>query len=141
MTIRVNFLPKISGYKFYNFHITFLLGATLFLFASLRIYDHGRVIQMNMEIALILAHCCLLLPDFSDQESEDIPMVSKDWFIKNRSLCDTRYSGYSFVLNCYSLSLAFQLCLYRDNIKTDFNQINDNLNETSIQNTLMWYAR
>ena len=25
---------------------------------------------------------------------------------------------------------------YRDNIKTDFNQINDNLNETSIQNTL-----
>ena len=31
---------------------------------------------MNMEIALILAHCCLLLPDFSDPEAEDIPMVS-----------------------------------------------------------------
>ena len=56
--------------------MTFLLGATLFLFASLRIYDHGRVIQMNMEIALILAHCCLLLPDFSDPEAENIPMVS-----------------------------------------------------------------
>jgi len=53
------------------------VGATLFLFASLRIYDHGRVIQMNMEIALILAHCCLLLPDFSDQEAEDIPMFCR----------------------------------------------------------------
>ena len=47
--------------------------------------------------------------------------------------CQARYSGYSFVLTCYSLSLA--LC--RDNIKTDFNQMNDNLNETSIQNTLL----
>lgn len=39
------------------------LAVTLFLFASLRIYDHGRVIQMNMEIALILAHITLLIPD------------------------------------------------------------------------------
>jgi hypothetical protein len=32
------------------------------------------------------------------------------------------------------------LYLYRDNIKTDFNQMNDNLNEKSIQNTLHKYA-
>ena len=61
--------------KIYSEALSFL-GATLFLFASLRIYDHGRVIQMNMEIALILAHLCLLLPDFSDPEAEDIPIVS-----------------------------------------------------------------
>ena len=67
--------PKYQDMNYITF-VTFLLGATLFLFASLRIYDHGRVIQMNMEIALILAHCCLLLPDFSDEEAEDIPMVS-----------------------------------------------------------------
>ena len=48
----------------------------MFLFASLRIYDHGRVIQMNMEIALVLAHCCLLLPDLSDQEAKETPLVS-----------------------------------------------------------------
>ncbi|TRY76932.1 hypothetical protein TCAL_10625 [Tigriopus californicus] len=41
-------------------------GITLFLFASLRIYDDGRVIQMNMEIALILAHIMLLIPPLHD---------------------------------------------------------------------------
>ena len=44
----------------------------------------------------------------------------------------SRQSGYLFVLTCYSWSLA--LCL--GNIKTDFNQINDNLHEKSIQNAL-----
>jgi len=34
---------------------------TLVIFAVLRIFDHGRVIQMNMEIALISAHICLLI--------------------------------------------------------------------------------
>ena len=58
-----------------NAAFVLFVGATLFLFASLRIYDHGRVIQMNMEIALILAHSCLLLPDFSDKEQTSIPMV------------------------------------------------------------------
>lgn len=38
------------------------VGITLFLFASLRIFDDDRVIQMNMEIALILAHIILLIP-------------------------------------------------------------------------------
>ena len=41
--------------------IIFIL-ITLFLFASMRIYDVARVIQMNMEIALVLAHICLLAP-------------------------------------------------------------------------------
>ena len=41
-------------------------GITLFLFASLRIYDDGRVIQMNMEIALILAHIILIIPSLHD---------------------------------------------------------------------------
>merc|ERR1719347_719424 len=37
---------------------------TLFLFGILRIFDHARVIQMNMEISLVCAHLCLLFsPD------------------------------------------------------------------------------
>ena len=52
--------------------ITFT-GITIFLFASLRIYDYARVIQLNMEIALICAHVTLLFPNFGDTP---IPMVS-----------------------------------------------------------------
>ena len=52
--------------------ITFT-GITIFLFASLRIYDYARVIQLNMEIALICAHVTLLFPNFGDSP---IPMVS-----------------------------------------------------------------
>ncbi len=37
------------------------VGATLFLFAWLRVRTVARVIQMNMEIALILAHVCLIV--------------------------------------------------------------------------------
>ena len=48
------------------------VGFTLFLFASLKIYDEGRVIQMNMEIALILAHISLLIPGLY---SDPIPLV------------------------------------------------------------------
>ena len=36
------------------------VGITLVLFAMLRIYNTGRVIQMNMEISLIMAHILLL---------------------------------------------------------------------------------
>ena len=36
------------------------VGATLFLFAWLRVHTVARVIQMNMEIALIMAHVCLI---------------------------------------------------------------------------------
>ncbi len=44
------------------------VGTTLFLFASLRIFDDDRVIQMNMEIALILAHIALLLPSMHEHK-------------------------------------------------------------------------
>ena len=37
------------------------VGLTLFLFAWLRVHTVARVIQMNMEIALILAHVCLIV--------------------------------------------------------------------------------
>jgi len=43
-------------------------GITLFLFASLRVFDDGRVIQMNMEIALIMAHIILLFPAVYDND-------------------------------------------------------------------------
>ena len=46
-------------------------AATLILFISLRVYEVARVIQMNMEIALIMAHLTLLLPAMYDT-----PMVS-----------------------------------------------------------------
>ena len=42
------------------------VGITLFLFISLRIFNDDRVIQMNMEISLILAHICLLLPPLTE---------------------------------------------------------------------------
>ena len=52
------------------------VGVTIFLFGSLRIYDHARVIQMNMEIALILAHLIILAPNFYTGDPEEpIPMV------------------------------------------------------------------
>jgi hypothetical protein len=61
------------------------------------------------------------------------------WEGREKSLPSSRHSGYSFVLTCYSWSLA--LCLGdRDNIKTDLNQMNDNLNEKSIQNALAQLA-
>ena len=41
--------------------IAFVL-ITLILFAILRIFDVARVIQMNMEISIVLAHGCLILP-------------------------------------------------------------------------------
>ena len=41
--------------------IAFIL-ITLILFAILRIFDVARVIQMNMEISIVCAHGCLVLP-------------------------------------------------------------------------------
>ena len=39
-----------------------LVLITVFLFASMKIFDVARVIQMNMEVALVSAHLCLLVP-------------------------------------------------------------------------------
>ena len=56
------------------------VGITLFLFATLRIYDYARVIQLNMEISLVFAHITILFPNLSNgpESSYDdpIPMVS-----------------------------------------------------------------
>ena len=42
-----------------------------------------------------------------------------------------------WILICFNLLfLVFSFVFYRENIKTDFNQMNDNLNEKSIQNAL-----
>ena len=41
--------------------IVFVL-ITLIIFAIFRIFDVARVIQMNMEISILLAHGCLVLP-------------------------------------------------------------------------------
>ena len=45
--------------------IAFVL-TTLFLFAILRIFDVARVIQMNMEISIVCAHGCLILPSSTE---------------------------------------------------------------------------
>ncbi len=45
--------------------LVIFLACTLCLFAFFRIYDIARVIQMNMEIALICAHLCLIVPDMT----------------------------------------------------------------------------
>ena len=47
--------------------IGFLL-ATLILFVVARIWDNSRLIHFNMEVSLLLAHCCLL-PVGIDQPS------------------------------------------------------------------------
>ena len=39
---------------------------TLIVFAIFRIFDVARVIQMNMEIAIVLAHVCLVCPALPD---------------------------------------------------------------------------
>ena len=41
------------------------VAITLMLFLFFRIYDIARVIHMNMEIALICAHLCLIAPDMT----------------------------------------------------------------------------
>ena len=35
-----------------------------------RIFDSARVIQMNMEIAILFAHVCMLPPDMYQYEEE-----------------------------------------------------------------------
>ena len=42
--------------------------ATLVLFAFFKILNHGRFIHMNIEIALLIAHICLL-PDLAGNEA------------------------------------------------------------------------
>ena len=57
--------------------IAFVL-TTLFLFAILRIFDVARVIQMNMEISIVCAHGCLILPSSTgaiEVNKIDIDMV------------------------------------------------------------------
>ena len=39
---------------------------TLIVFAIFRIFDVARVIQMNMEMAIVLAHVCLMIPAMPD---------------------------------------------------------------------------
>ena len=80
------YLSKYHAMKFYNFHqqrppptlsplqkttatvltrgaslilIGFLV-ATLVIFAVAKIWDNSRLIHFNMELSLLLAHCCLL---------------------------------------------------------------------------------
>ena len=39
---------------------------TLIIFALFRIFDVARVIQMNMEISIVLAYGCLVLPPMQE---------------------------------------------------------------------------
>jgi hypothetical protein len=56
--------------------------ATLFIFGSMRIYTASRIIQMNMEIALILGHVlAVLLPDLSEYTQVHLIYVVKLIFI------------------------------------------------------------
>jgi len=50
--------------------------ATLCIFCSMRIYTASRIIQMNMEIALILGHVlAVLLPDLSEHTQVILRML------------------------------------------------------------------
>ena len=74
-----------------------------------------------------------------EQYNEQLQILEEHLWIEEQlnNQIKARHSGYSLVLTCYSWSLA--LCLR--NIKTDFNQMNDNLHEKSIQNALNQGAR
>ena len=49
----------------HSFQTVIFVAITLMLFLFFRIYDIARVIHMNMEIALICAHLCLIAPDMT----------------------------------------------------------------------------
>ena len=56
------------------------VGFTLFLFAWLKVYTVARVIQMNMEIAIILAHVCLLCAGiFKLHEKTEFVSIIQDY--------------------------------------------------------------
>nr|XP_045582766.1 adhesion G-protein coupled receptor D1-like [Procambarus clarkii] len=56
--------------------IVICVSICLCIFFVLRIFTPDRIIQMNMEIALLLAHILLLFPDFSTQNSTICTVVS-----------------------------------------------------------------
>ena len=74
-----------------------------------------------------------------EQFNEQLKMLEELLWIEEqiKNQIKARHSGYSFVLTCYSWSLA--LCLR--NITTYFKQMNDNLHEKSMQNALDQGAR
>ena len=47
--------------------LVILVSCTLWLFAVFRIYDSARILQMNMEMALVCAHLCLIVPDMTSR--------------------------------------------------------------------------
>ncbi|XP_023330599.1 adhesion G-protein coupled receptor D1 isoform X2 [Eurytemora carolleeae] len=75
------------------------VGITLALFAALRVFDPARVIQMNMEISLIMAHLVYLIP-------ADYSMI---WFCRMISILIHMFYTTTFVfmfleaLHTYSL--------------------------------------
>ena len=52
------------------------LCATLALFGTARIWDPSRVLHVNMEISLLLAHLCLLPAGFHDSSPEMCTFIS-----------------------------------------------------------------
>ena len=59
-----------------SFVLIGFVTATLLIFAIGRIFNHGRFIHMNIEIALLLAHLCLLM-DF-DPETQEVNLLHLD---------------------------------------------------------------
>ena len=66
---------------------------TLIIFALFRIFDVARVIQMNMEISIVLAYGCLVLPPM--QEMAEVKY--NDMFTHILATKIHRYSPYIYI--------------------------------------------
>ena len=62
-----------------SFVLIGFVTATLLIFAIGRIFNHGRFIHMNIEVALLLAHLCLLM-DF-DPVTQEVTFI---WDFKSK---------------------------------------------------------
>ena len=69
--------------------IAFVL-TTLFLFAILRIFDVARVIQMNMEISIVCAHGCLILPSSTEAVEVNRRILISLFFFNKNNFCTQR---------------------------------------------------
>ena len=85
--------------------IAFVL-ITLILFAILRIFDVARVIQMNMEISIVLAHGCLILP--SDTGAVEVRKFHK--IISNHKVLHLIYTKCEIIIIYSVKNLQFQTC-------------------------------
>ena len=73
-----------AGQKSASTLLICFVATTLFLFGWMKVYNNSRLIQMNMEIALILAHVlAVILPNLSEYSQVCFYFKYKDLCVRN----------------------------------------------------------